>query len=103
VPLALHKLDDAVELGVRVAPGARRSQLVGIYGDRLKVAVKAPPDRGRANKELVQLLATALELRSEQVEVVRGHTSRDKTVRLSGASGGELERRLLALVETIQA
>ena len=74
---------------------------VGIYGDRLKVAVKAPPDRGRANKELVQLLATALELRSDQVEVVRGQTSRDKTVRLSGASGDELERRLLALVETI--
>ena len=64
---------------------------------------KAPPDRGRANKELVQLLAVALELKPEQVLVVRGQTSRDKTVRLMGASCDELERRLLALVEATQA
>ena len=102
VTIAIRRLTDAVEFGVRVAPGARRSAVVGVYGDRLKAAVKAPPERGKANSELCGLLAAAFDVSSEHVAVIRGLTSRDKTVRLSSAAPTTLERRLQALAAAFQ-
>jgi uncharacterized protein (TIGR00251 family) len=72
--------------------------LVGAYGERLKLAVKAPPERGKANAALTALLAALLDVRPEDVEVVRGETSRDKTVRVRGAPAPALVERLNALV-----
>jgi uncharacterized protein (TIGR00251 family) len=57
---------------------------VGALGDRLKVRVAAPPERGRANEALVVLLREWLGARD--VEVVAGLASREKTVRVSGVS-----------------
>jgi uncharacterized protein len=69
-----------VRLALRVQPGARRSALVGEYGERLKVAVQAPPSDGRANKALLSYLATQLELRPAALRLVAGLASRDKSV-----------------------
>ena len=71
-----------VRLAVRVQPGARRCALVGEYGERLKVAVQAPPSDGRANEALLAYLATCLELRLGALRLVAGATSRDKSVRI---------------------
>ena len=79
---------------VRVAPGARRSEVVGRLGDAWKVRVAAPPERGRANEEVVALLAARLQLRASELRVVSGHTSRDKVVELEGLSLEEAEQRL---------
>jgi uncharacterized protein len=69
-----------------------------VYGDRLKVAVGAPPEDNRANQELVEALAGWLGLRREQVRVEAGFASRDKIVSLSGLSEDELRARLTALL-----
>lgn len=61
-------------------PGARRSALVGSYGDRLKVAVQAPPADGRANEALLRYLAQCLDLRASALRLVAGTSSRDKSV-----------------------
>ena len=55
---------------------------MGALGDRLKVRVAAPPERGRANEALVALLREWLGAR--EVEVVGGFASREKTVRVIG-------------------
>jgi uncharacterized protein len=65
-------------------PGASRSEIVGALGDRLKIRVTAPPERGRANEAVVALLREWLGAR--EVEVVAGLASREKTVRVSGVS-----------------
>ena len=65
---------------MHVQPGARRSALVGQYGDRLKVAVRAPPVDGRANEALLAYLAQCLEVRAAKLRLVAGATSRDKCV-----------------------
>ncbi len=69
-------------LAVRVQPNASVSAVVGEHGEELKVRLAAPPVDGRANDELVRLIARALDVPRGSVEVVRGHTGRSKTVRV---------------------
>jgi hypothetical protein len=81
-------------MGVRVVPSAPRTEIRGIYGDRLKVAVSAPPEGGKANARLVQALAAWLDIRIDDVRVESGHSGRDKMVAFSGVEEGELRKRL---------
>ncbi len=85
-------------LRVRVAPGASRERIVGPHGDALKVAVAAPPERGRANERVVALLAAAFELPVARLAVVAGATSRNKKVLVSGVGSADLCRRLAAIL-----
>jgi uncharacterized protein (TIGR00251 family) len=83
-----------LQVGVRVSPAAPRTRLAGVYGDRLKVAVSAPPEDNRANSELVDALAAWLGLRRDNVRIESGHTSRDKVVSFTGIDEAELRNRL---------
>jgi uncharacterized protein (TIGR00251 family) len=84
-------------LKVRVAPGATREKVAGPHGDALKVAVREPPEKGRANEAVARLLAAALGARPADVEVVRGHAARDKVVLFRGWTEARLRERLAAL------
>ena len=68
---------------LRVKPGARRSAVVGVHGGSLKVAVAAPPERGKANRSVVALLAEILAVPEAAVTIVAGETSQDKVVALA--------------------
>jgi uncharacterized protein (TIGR00251 family) len=81
-------------LPVRAQPGARRSGIVGEHGEALKIAVTAPPDQGKANHALVELLCATLNLKRSQVELLTGLTSRDKRFLLRGINRDELQQRL---------
>ena len=81
-------------LPVRVAPGARRAAVVGRHGDAWKLRVVAPPERGRANAEVIGLLADVLGLARSELRVVAGTTGRDKVVELRGISLATAESRL---------
>jgi uncharacterized protein (TIGR00251 family) len=87
-----------LRLGIRVTPAAPRTMLLGAYGDRLKVAVHAPPEDNRANQELELALAQWFRLRREQVRVVAGLSGRDKTVELQGVDEAELRLALARLL-----
>ncbi len=76
---------DTVLLAIKAVPGARRDEIVGMLGDRLKVRVAAPPEGGRANRAICALIGAAVGVRARQVEVVSGHASAEKVVRLIGA------------------
>jgi uncharacterized protein (TIGR00251 family) len=70
---------------VKAVPGARRDEVVGMLGERLKVRVSAPPEGGRANRAICALIAAALGVRARDVEIAAGHASAEKTVRVHGA------------------
>jgi uncharacterized protein len=84
----------SARLRLRVAPGAQRSEIVGRHGDAWRVRVTAAPERGRANDEVLDLLAETLGLRRPQLRLVSGAGSRDKLVELEGLDSGEAEERL---------
>jgi len=73
-------------LTLRVTPGASQSSIDGIHGDLLKVRVKSPPADGKANKELLKFLARTLDIRPGNIEIIRGHKSRQKTVQITDVS-----------------
>lgn len=81
-------------LRVRLTAGARRSEVVGRYGDAWKVRVTPAPEQGRANAALLELLRTQLGLRGSDVTMVAGHTAQDKVVELRGLSSAEVADRL---------
>lgn len=82
LPDWLRIADGDLWVAVHVVPGASRSRVLGPHGDRLRVAVAAPPERGRANDELIALLAGLLGMPRRQLTVARGATSRRKDVRV---------------------
>lgn len=90
---------DSLLVGFRVSPSAPRTALRGVYGDRLKVAVNAPPEDNRANQELVEALAEWLGLRREDVRIETGHGSRDKVVAFTGIDEARLRSKLAGLLQ----
>jgi uncharacterized protein (TIGR00251 family) len=71
---------------VRVSPRSRRDEVVGLHGDALKIRLTAPPVRGKANRALREFLAGQLGVSPSAVEILTGHTSRQKRVRVVGVS-----------------
>jgi uncharacterized protein (TIGR00251 family) len=84
--------DGALIFSVRVAPRASRSETAGEHDGALKVRVAAPPVEGAANEELARLLAKAFGVAARDVEIVAGHGSKTKVVRVYGAKAADLMR-----------
>ncbi len=84
-------------LRLTVVPGARRTEVVGLYGDRLKVRVAAPPEKGAANQELLAFLARALRLPKTALRLALGAGSRSKVVEVHDLSP-DLDQRLSNLL-----
>lgn len=81
---------------VRVKPGGKRDRLVGPHGGALKVEVTAPPDRGKANAAVVQMLAGVVGVGRGSVEITSGASGRDKGVLVAGASAKDVVQALAA-------
>lgn len=81
-------------LRLRVAPGGRISAVVGRHGDGWKLRVVSAPERGRANDEVLGVVAAALEIPRAAVRLVSGAASRDKVVEIDGLDAREADRRL---------
>jgi uncharacterized protein len=83
-------------LKIRVVPRASRSEIVGEHDGALRIRIAAPPVDDAANTELVKLLAKALRVARSSIEIVSGHTSKTKQIRISGVTA-EAARRLLGV------
>lgn len=84
LPAWLKPQPDGVLLAVKLQPRASKEEIVGTLGDELRIKVTAPPVDAAANEALVRLLAAKLDCPRNQVELIRGHTSRHKTIKLHG-------------------
>ncbi len=77
---------DDVLVWIKVVPGASRDEIAGVMDDRLKVRVSAAPEAGKANLATCRLLAERLGIRAKRIAVTSGLTSRQKIVRIRGAT-----------------
>lgn len=94
----LRPCDDGVLIELRVRPGSSRSGPLEVREGRLVLALHATPERGKANREALRLLAKMLGKAVSELELIRGTASRNKTVLVRGISTQEVEARLSAYI-----
>lgn len=83
-------------ISVRVHPGAASNQVTGVSDDVLRIRIAAPPLKGKANRELINFLSRLLNIGKDNINIIKGHTTRDKIIGINGLGREEVLRRLLA-------
>jgi hypothetical protein len=81
-------------LGVRLQPRAKRDEVVGERDGVVVIRVTAPPVDGKANAALCRLIAQKAGVPPSRVEIVRGHTAREKVIRVEGVTDAALRAAL---------
>jgi uncharacterized protein (TIGR00251 family) len=79
-------------LSVKVVPGSSRNQIVGWLGDALKIKVTAPPEKGKANEAVVELLSMKLGISTDDIEVESGQSSPSKVVAVTGMDDDAIKK-----------
>ena len=93
----LRAIPGGVCIDVIVSAGSSRSGVLGIHGGALKVAVRAAPEKGKANAEVEQVLADFFGVNTRSAAVVAGQTSRHKQVQLRGVDVQAARDKIQAL------
>lgn len=94
LPTFLRVQNDGVLLSVKLQPRASKNEIGEALGDELRIKVTAPPVDSAANEALIELLSDELDCAKSSLELVRGQTSRHKTVKIRGASAESILARL---------
>ena len=94
MPYLATQRDGSLYLSLHVQPGASRTRFAGLYGESLKLAVKAPPVEGKANKEVIAFLAIFFKIPKKEITIVGGLQSREKRCRIGSLSEEEARARL---------
>jgi uncharacterized protein (TIGR00251 family) len=79
---------------VRAQPGARRNEVRGIQDGALKVCVTQAPEKGKANKAIIEVLAKWLRMRKSQIELISGETASQKKFLVRGIESKDLAERI---------
>ena len=87
-------LMESITLQIRIQPRASKNEIIWMENGGLKIKLTSPPVDGAANEALIRFLADTLSVIRSRVEIVRGHASRDKLVRISGVGKADAERLL---------
>jgi uncharacterized protein (TIGR00251 family) len=90
----IQSTPDGIVINVRVIPRAGRSRLDGTRGDAVLVRLNAAPVDGKANDELIALLAAALSVPPRAISILAGEHSRQKRLRISGIDAPTAQARL---------
>lgn len=97
----INEIDDGILINIEVKPGARKSETEGVdeWRNCLEVRLKARAEKGKANKELIQMLSSLLALPTSNFIIVKGEKSRRKTIKILGLKADELVRMLKHQIE----
>ena len=84
----------SARLKVKFVPGSSSDQIVGWLGDALKTKVAAPPEKGKANKAVIALVAERLGVAPGAVEIVASHSTATKELSITGIEEDVVENLL---------
>ena len=82
------------KISLLVYPGATRNKVLGFAEGQLRIKVAAPPVKGKANRELIAFLSQLLDTGKSNIDIIKGHTSRNKLIAIEGLSQEEVMKRL---------
>ncbi|MDN3515024.1 MAG: DUF167 domain-containing protein [Candidatus Brocadia sp.] len=87
--------NSGVILSIRTQPGSSKNRIIGEYGGRLKLAVTAAPEKGKANKAVIELLADVLNIKESSLSILSGESSRDKKIMIEGLTHEDVRSLLI--------
>ncbi|MEQ8173727.1 MAG: DUF167 domain-containing protein [Syntrophomonadaceae bacterium] len=94
MPSFLKEFDGNVHLEIKVQPRSSRNQILGEQEGVLRVKLTAPPVDGEANQALLEFLARQLKVPRKNLRIIRGESSRQKLLEVTGISGSDVMKRL---------
>lgn len=94
MPDGMQQTSEGVLLAVKAQPGARRNGVAGWHGGALKVAVTAVAEKGKANREILRVLAEALEISPSKLGIISGETASRKMILISGETLAAVRSKL---------
>jgi len=83
-----------MKLKVKITPQSKRNEIIGWFGDQLKIRIAAVPEKGRANKALVKFLADQLHIPRDFISIQHGHASPSKLLEVKGLCLEDVEEKL---------
>ena len=92
--MPLQEAKKGVVIKVKVQPKAQQDEILGIKGDRLRLRVKAPPQKGRANQACINLLAKVLSLNKKEIKLISGAKAREKMFFIQNMKLDDLKEKL---------
>jgi len=92
--LGIKKDSPGIRVAIKVTPNAGSNEITGYKDEILQVKVAAAPEKGKANKALVDLLAEKLGVRKSSIAIIKGETSRKKVILFNGIRNEELIKKL---------
>jgi len=84
-------------ISIKVQPNAGRNQVVDFNNDIWKIKIAAPPDKGKANKEIIEFISDILGLRKDNITILKGETSHNKLIAITGINEEEVKAKLETL------
>lgn len=84
--LKVREDGEGIIFAVRVQPRSSKNEICGIYGDAIKIKLTSPPVEGEANEGLIKFLAGILKISKGQIEIIGGHKSRTKSIKITGVT-----------------
>lgn len=97
--LRIRKRGEKIEIEIKVQPKASRNRIEKVEEGRLKIRVTVPPEGGKANRAVIEILSKALKVPKSKIRIKRGESSRIKTVEIEGCSLANLQEKLGVEVE----
>lgn len=76
----IREVEGGIVVSVKVHPNASKDRVVGEHADQIKIAVTVAPEKGKANKAVIKVLSQWLSVKSSDIQIISGETSRDKKV-----------------------
>jgi hypothetical protein len=92
--LAVSEKNGSALFSVRVKPGGKKDEVLGVHDGALKISVKAPPLEGKANRAVTKFISRILGVAPSRVGIVSGESSRTKRIRVEGMDAGEVKEIL---------
>jgi hypothetical protein len=91
---AVRPHPEGATLAVKARPGAKKNAVLGEENGMVRISVTAPPEDGRANEALIELLRDWLGVKRSQIELLKGQTSREKAFLIRGMTAEALSQQL---------
>ncbi|AGG06751.1 MULTISPECIES: DUF167 domain-containing protein [Dehalococcoides] len=84
------------KVNLKIIPSARKNELAGYENGLLKLKIAAQPEKGKANKELIDYLSDLLDTPKAEIEICHGHTGRNKVLAFFTLSQADFEAKISA-------